>query len=120
MTAIALAPAIAERLWRGALSDGGTSVPQPTTGYAVGGRVPSLELERWRDSDAAREAVETFVREHDNESGTVLGSWVDPATDTLYLDVCDVLADKRAALALARERGELAIWDYATRAECYT
>ena len=114
MTAVALPTSVAEVLWRQTFAQGGGSVDVtgrcPTSGYAVGGRVPAVVVPAWRDHpEVARESIARFVREH--EGTGVLGTWEDDRT--LYLDVCDVVPTLADALALARERGELEVWDYA-------
>lgn len=40
------------------------------------------------------------------------GIWTDPTDGRIYVDPCEHVADRAAALELARERGELAIWDW--------
>lgn len=44
--------------------------------------------------------------------GRVLGGWCDPATGHVYLDVSVVTADLSKAMTLARETGQLAIFDF--------
>lgn len=44
-------------------------------------------------------------------SPVYVGSWVDENTDTLYLDLVEIVSDRDAAIKLARRRGELAIYD---------
>jgi hypothetical protein len=40
-----------------------------------------------------------------------VGSWIDENTDTLYLDLVEIVSDRDSAIKLARRRGELAIFD---------
>lgn len=43
-----------------------------------------------------------------------VGAWIDDSTNTLYLDLSEVVADRDTALKLAARRGQLAIFDTAT------
>lgn len=48
---------------------------------------------------------------------STVGTWIDSATDLLWIDAGTVLWDEDIALDLAADRGELAIWDTAAGAE---
>ncbi|WP_148311580.1 hypothetical protein [Amycolatopsis japonica] len=54
------------------------------------------------------------------EPGKVFGAWRDSETGITHLDVSTVVADSDKALTLAREHGEIAVWDYANGAEIRT
>lgn len=88
-----------------------------TTGYMVGGAVPSLTL----PATLAPVHVATLadwlasVRPGAIAARQYVGSWIDGAT--AWFDVSDRLADRADALTLAAARGELAIWDLANAAE---
>ncbi len=47
-------------------------------------------------------------------SPVYVGAWIDDDTNTLYLDLSEVVADRDTALKLAARRGQLAIFDTAT------
>lgn len=47
-------------------------------------------------------------------SPVYVGAWIDDKTNTLYLDLSEVVADRDTALKLAARRGQLAIFDTAT------
>lgn len=83
--------------------DGG---PLPTTGYYVGGSVPSLVI---RDkSDLRMEDVRTFVAAH---SFIYYGVWTDTDTGAVYVDAVDHVLSEREAVKLGVSRAELAVWD---------
>lgn len=90
-----------------------------SSGYYVGGRVPSVQCEGSAGGWPA--AMSAFLR--DNRPalacfpGRVFGVWLDHQTGVLHLDVSDHVADLADALSLAASRGELAIWDIANLRE---
>ena len=59
--------------------------------------------------------ISSFVEEHGK--GKSVGGWRDKKSGDYFLDVVEVHQDKDHALKLARERGELAIFDLSTGEE---
>ena len=47
------------------------------------------------------------------------GVWTDPKTGTTYVDPVTIVTGKRAAIALAQERREVAVFDLATATTHY-
>lgn len=96
-------------------SDGGGSVsllgwPTPTTGFMVGGVVPSTVTKT-----CTYQTIDSFLAATIGEllqSNRFAGIWQGP--DAVYLDVSEWVADEQAAVALGRARGELAIYNLAT------
>jgi hypothetical protein len=91
------------------LDDHGQSV---TSGYAVAAH-PDREVILAELSMG--DLLEFMIRNADvlTLPGRVLGGWHDPADGRIYLDVSIVLADREAAMALAVDHDELAIFDLA-------
>lgn len=62
--------------------------------------------------------IRSYVLENDEllrEPGKYLGGWRDPETMIAHLDVVSVYNDQADAERVARDNGELAIWDFAAR-----
>ena len=60
-----------------------------------------------------REHLERFVQAYQDEldnSDTYLGTWIDPDTGLVYLDISDNLDNLDTAVALGVEREQLAIY----------
>lgn len=80
-------------------------------GYMVGvGNLLALEVERITQADLT--VAEAF-------GDHLMGVWTDPETGVSYLDRVKHVAALSDALALARENGELAIWDLRERKTIY-
>lgn len=84
----------------------------PSSGYAVGGKAPTLimgvkgrtismveELGRWLDKNPSR----------------YFGSWAD--NGVAYFDAVDIVDNRDLAIDFAINRGEKAIWDFANSRE---
>lgn len=94
-------------------SDGGTVALHghslPTTGYFVGGRIPSLILS---EEEVSRRAVIYQVIDFVSRAGTpYVGVWRDSETGKIYFDAVEWYYDEYSAGKVARERRELAVWD---------
>lgn len=98
--------------------DGGFSVDPVTgadvrSGYAA---AVHTECERVLDHPVAVGDLIAYVARYADVltlPGSVLGGWRDPETGKVYLDVSVVVSDYSIAVALAREAGQLAIFDFA-------
>ena len=81
----------------------------PDAGYMVS-RVGSEVI---TEAPLTREVVEGFTQAYQDEldnSDTYLGTWVDPDTGLVYLDISDNLDNLDTAVALGAEREQLAIY----------
>ena len=97
--------------------DGGTvplnGLPLPSTGFYVGGRIPSLimsvdDVESRGQHVATLQSVINFV----SRAGTpYVGVWRDNESDKIYFDAVEWYANEYTACAVARVRKELAVWD---------
>jgi len=84
--------------------------------YAVGGATESVECV---DNDllsfnAFRYMMELkieFMREQPEDTLQVIGAWVND-DNYAYIEVSDIVFDREEAIALGKERGEEAIWDF--------
>lgn len=76
-----------------------------TEGFVVGGKAKSLVFGSTLDFDEG--LIREFVADHEAD---FYGFWVDGVGGAVYVDAVDILADEDEALALARIRGELAVW----------
>lgn len=87
----------------------------PSVGYLVGGARGVHEMVT--SPGKLRDVLECFWTAHCwkvcPEYGTFLGTWIDPNSNTVHVDVSEVYYDREAAIATARERGEHVIWDVA-------
>lgn len=93
-------------------SQGGYTFPEPPeAGFMVGGEVKESVLNL---SDFTADAVLMFASWHAHkldETGTYVGSWINSETGKVHLDVAVRVDDKWLAIALAKQRGKLSIWD---------
>ena len=92
-------------------NNGGASINMatgnvPDTGYMVSraGSEIITELPMMRDH------LERFVQAYQDELDTYLGTWLDPETGLVYLDISDNLDNLDTAVALGAERAQLAIY----------
>ena len=85
----------------------------PTTGYMVGGWVPSLKL--GQDTLRPYNTTDGYLASHwdrlTSDSNYFAGVWTDSDTGVIYIDISRNLADLPEALAVAANFGEIAIWD---------
>lgn len=89
--------------------------------FLVGGAYEGLVMEfseskSYEDVHAAMELLREAVvgLQEDSDDPVVIGYWLDSMDDNrVYFDVSNMLLDESEAIALARSRGELAIYDMA-------
>lgn len=108
------------------LRDGGATASRsnhvPTTGYVVGGLVPSLILSAVATKDeidnegqvgmSSHQLTQMFLDENLDKTGYV-GGWLDSHSKQIYLDVVEFVDELAYAMKLADERDEIAIYDVA-------
>ena len=91
----------------------------PTEGYMVG--IPGSYAKRTRsdpnfhDLMAQFEDISHFAEKYAHK--LYAGGWFDGENGTWYLDISECVPTLEKALKLARERGELAVWDVAKAVE---
>ncbi|WP_029090044.1 hypothetical protein [Brevibacterium album] len=88
----------------------------PEGGYVVGGLVPSIVLaepDQWLPDvqDAVARILSDLIVTETVAAAQAVGVWRDSDTGLVYVDASSIIADREDALAVARERGELAVWD---------
>lgn len=90
-----------------------------TDGYYVGGHVKgeTFPLEGSTAADYTIAAVAVVSRIPLDAGETHIGSWLDTETGTVWIDASEHYTDRAEALAVAADRGELAIWDIAANEE---
>lgn len=76
--------------------------------YVVGGAADSVVLRATATPAQRVASAADFLAAHPGET---VGVWTDSETSRTWLDVVTTHADEAGALAVARERGELAIYD---------
>lgn len=81
----------------------------PTTGYLVGGKVPSFILERGSMNLGSVRDMRAWI---ERQTSDYVGMWVAPSGN-VYIDAVDWVVNLGYALGLARRRGELEIRDVA-------
>jgi len=69
-----------------------------------------------KDSQVPAEAIIEFLR-YNAVKESYCGSWLDTETELIYVDISANFEDKDLALSLAREFGEIAIWDVRNNCE---
>lgn len=113
---MAITREIATALIEGALRDGGITLNLSDNNHrwVVGGLVPSFYV----DAEFARGSHDNMARQLQLPSGVkadTLGSWLDKGT--IYVDYGTRHFSAIDAFNVARERGELAVWDSLTEQE---
>ena len=93
--------------------------------YAVGGATDSVEMidNNLLSYNTFREIMELNIEfmkrtefSDDFLNVKVIGAWVND-DDYAYIEVSNVLFDRASAIALGKERGEEAIWDFKNNCE---
>jgi len=84
--------------------------------YAVGGATESVEcvdnnLLSFNTFRYAMELKIEFMKRQPDTTMQVIGAWVNDE-DYAYIEVSDIVFDREQAIALGKERGEEAIWDF--------
>ena len=104
------------------MRQGGMSVhvktgKEPKSGYMVAAHA---DRSRWisakeaRDPDTREAAIRKFMKDNADllsQKDNYLGTWLDPDTGMISLDISTCMSDKNAAIDYAREHNEKAIWD---------
>jgi hypothetical protein len=87
------------------------------SGYGVGGVEPGTEM---YVEQFTPQSVQSFMREHEatlSQPGMHVGTWVEDGK--VYLDISQVVPDMDDALKLAAQRGEKAIYSFASGDSIY-
>ena len=89
--------------------------------YAVGGATESVECvdNNLLSFNAFRYTMELkieFMKRQPDTTMQVIGAWVND-DDYAYIEVSDIVFDREEAIALGKERGEEAIWDFNNNCE---
>ena len=92
----------------------------PKYGFVVGGIVPEKscdmdnkeDFKNWYNHFHLQAEVEL-----ERELAVVIGTWVEDGR--IIFDLCSVLDDEQEALALAKKRGERAIYDLENKKEIF-
>ena len=84
--------------------------------YAVGGAADSVECvdNNLLSYNAFRYTMELLIEFMERQPDTtmqVIGAWVND-DNYVYIEVADIVFDREEAIALGKERGEEAIWDF--------
>ena len=84
--------------------------------YAVGGAADSVECvdNNLLSYNAFRYTMKLMIEFMERQPDTtmqVIGAWVND-DNYVYIEVADIVFDREEAIALGRERGEEAIWDF--------
>ena len=95
-------------------NNGGASINMatgnvPATGYMVSRAGSEIITELPMMRDHLERFVQAYHEELDN-TDTYLGTWLDPETGLVYLDISDNLDNLDTAVALGAERAQLAIY----------
>jgi hypothetical protein len=104
------------------LMEGGTTVnvhtgEEPTDGYAVGGITAPYHAGLSLGRELAQR-FQAYAQAHSEELSRpdrYLGTWLDTRSAEVWADVSQVYPDRATAERVARERGELAIYDLRAR-----
>ena len=89
--------------------------------YAVGGATDSVEMidNNLLSYNTFREIMELnieFMKRQPDTTTQVIGAWVND-DNYAYIEVSDIVFDREEAIALGKERGEEAIWDFKNNCE---
>jgi len=92
----------------------------PKYGYVVGGIVPEESCKMDNESAFKHTYNRLFHQAElalERDSAVVIGTWVEDGK--IVFDLCNVLDDEQEALALAKKRGERAIYDLENQREIF-
>lgn len=110
-----------ERLAKFLITHVGTSVTReylhPKSGYMVS--IVAGPCYRLSTPVVPFTDIVKFIETIQPNEGTNLyyGSWLDEKTFKVYIDVSECIYDREEALAMARSRNEIAIWDVINNCE---
>tara|TARA_R100001163_G_C4986462_1_gene140636 strand:- start:330 stop:782 length:453 start_codon:yes stop_codon:yes gene_type:complete len=84
--------------------------------YAVGGATDSVEmvdnnLLSYNNFEKIMKLNIEFMERQPDTTMQVIGAWVND-DNYVYIEVADIVFDREEAIALGKERGEEAIWDF--------
>lgn len=85
---------------------------QPTTGFAVGGYLPEVQIPV---QDLNMGCIEQYLGQNDVSDVPYVGLWV--SDGVVYFDGVKIFDDKDVAIAEAQRLNQLAIWDFGTSSE---
>jgi len=93
----------------------------PREAYAVGGATDSVEMvdNNLLSYNAFRYTMELnieFMERQPDTTMQVIGAWVND-DNYAFIEVSDIVFDREEAIALGKERGEEAIWDFKNNCE---
>jgi len=92
----------------------------PKYGYVVGGIIPEESCKMDNESAFKHTYNRLFHQAElalERDSAVVIGTWVEDGK--IVFDLCNVLDDEQEALALAKKRGERAIYDLENQKEIF-
>lgn len=99
--------------------DGGTvpvnGMPLPSSGYYVGGRIPSLVMDRSELDRRDVVPLQSVINFVSRAQTWYVGVWADG--DKIYFDAVEWYQEEHTAAAIGRVRREIAIWDVARSRE---
>ena len=89
--------------------------------YAVGGATDSVEmvdnnLLSYNNFEKIMKLNIEFMERQPDTTMQVIGAWVND-DNYAYIEVSDIVFDREEAIALGKERGEEAIWDFKNNCE---
>ena len=89
--------------------------------YAVGGATDSVEmvdnnLLSYNNFEKIMKLNIEFMERQPDTTMQVIGAWVND-DNYAFIEVSDIVFDREEAIALGRERGEEAIWDFKNNCE---
>ena len=87
-------------------------------GYAVGGASECIEILVNTMSWNSFKSIMSALRKETQGTGLsrIIGGWVD-IDNVAYLEISDIVQDRAEAIALGKERGEIAIYDFGKNEE---
>ena len=101
---------------------GGFTYNLSGSGYVTSGYAVSADPDRSRTFAYPVDEIELSRYVYDNQvilsrGDKVLGGWLDTETGITYLDVVTITHDRQEAFNIAKEHGEIAIFDLDTHEE---
>ena len=89
--------------------------------YAVGGAADSVEcvdnnLLSYNAFSYTMELLIEFMKRQPDTATQVIGAWVNDEGNA-FIEISNIVFDRDSAIALGKERGEEAIWDFKNNCE---
>ena len=92
---------------------------EPRCGYMVGGIVQPLVYQNTASVNVHEVSswIKAYINANNSDKNIFFGIWRNPENNQVFIDVSQQISDLDLALEVARNRGEIAIYDIANKCD---